>query len=67
LKSKHNKKFYQKKGEKKNIFSIARHAGFLLNGGKYLKKDFFVHKNMKRKFLEILFSYLRARRKTFLL
>jgi hypothetical protein len=25
------------------------------NGGKYLKKDFFVHKNMKRKFLEILF------------
>ncbi len=34
------------------------------NGGKYLKKDFFVHKNMKRKFLEILF-YLRARRKNF--
>jgi hypothetical protein len=35
------------------------------NGGKYLKKDFFVRKNMKRKFLEILFFNLRARRKNF--
>jgi hypothetical protein len=60
LKNKQNKKFDPKKEKiKKIIFSICAPRSFLLNngdnGGKYLKKDFFVRKNMKRKFLEILF------------